>query len=55
MSSGKQRQQLKAAQDKARTFFKKKAEQSEEKKNKFNTYRFDVDEKLYRCTIAKSS
>ena len=37
---------LKAAQDKARTFFKKKAEQSEEKKNKFNTYRFDVDEKL---------
>ena len=38
--------QLKAIQDKARTFFKKKAEQSEDKKAKFNNYRFDRDEKL---------
>ena len=38
--------QLKAVQDKARTFFKKKAEQSEDKKKDFNTYRFDRDEKL---------
>ena len=38
--------QLKAVQDKARTFFKKKAEQSQDKKNNFNTYRFDRDEKL---------
>ena len=38
--------QLKAIQDKARTFFKKKAEQDEDKKSKFNNYRFDVDEKL---------
>tara|TARA_R100001591_G_scaffold9952_1_gene16640 strand:+ start:32 stop:619 length:588 start_codon:yes stop_codon:yes gene_type:complete len=37
---------LKAIQDKARTFFKKKAQQSEDKKNNFNTYRFDRDEKL---------
>ena len=32
---------LKAAQDKARTFFKKKADQSEDKKKDFNSYRFD--------------
>ena len=38
--------QLKAAQDKARTFFKKKADQDESKKKEFNSYRFDVDEKL---------
>ena len=38
--------QLKAVQDKARTFFKKKAEQDEEKKKDFNNYRFDQDEKL---------
>ena len=38
--------QLKAVQDKARTFFKKKAEQSEDKKREFNNYRFDRDEKL---------
>ena len=38
--------QLKAVRDKARTFFKKKAEQSQDKKNNFNTYRFDRDEKL---------
>ena len=37
---------LKAVQDKARTFFKKKAEQSEDKKANFNKYRFDRDEKL---------
>ena len=37
--------QLKAVQDKARTFFKKKAE-SEDKKKEFNSYRFDRDEKL---------
>ncbi len=38
--------QLKAVQDKARTFFKKKADQDESKKKEFNTYRFDRDEKL---------
>ena len=38
--------QLKAVQDKARTFFKKKAEASQEKRDNFNTYRFDKDEKL---------
>ena len=38
--------QLKAVQDKARTFFKKKAEASQDKKANFNTYRFDRDEKL---------
>jgi hypothetical protein len=32
---------LKAAEDKARTFFKKKAEQSEDKRKNFNSYRFD--------------
>ena len=37
---------LKAIQDKARTFFKKKAEQSEDKKSNFNKYRFERDEKL---------
>ena len=37
--------QLKAVQDKARTFFKKKAA-SEDKKKEFNSYRFEVDEKL---------
>ena len=36
--------QLKAVQDKARTFFKKKAKQNPEKG--FNNYRFDRDEKL---------
>ena len=34
--------QLKAVQDKARTFFKKKAEQSEDKRKEFNSYRFDT-------------
>ena len=38
--------QLKAIRDKARTFFKKKADQDESKKKEFNTYRFDQDEKL---------
>jgi hypothetical protein len=38
--------QLKAVRDKARTFFKKKADQDESKKKEFNSYRFDVDEKL---------
>ena len=38
--------QLKAVRDKARTFFKKKAEQDESKKKEFNNYRFDRDEKL---------
>ena len=37
---------LKAVQDKARTFFKKKAEASQDKKNNFNSYRFERDEKL---------
>ena len=37
--------QLKAVQDKARTFFKKKAEQSQDKKE-INSYRFEVSEKL---------
>jgi hypothetical protein len=37
---------LKAIQDKARTFFKKKAEQDESKKKEYNSYRFDRDEKL---------
>ena len=35
--------QLKVAEDKARTFFKKKAEQSEDKRKNFNSYRFDSD------------
>ena len=39
--------QLKAVQDKARTFFKKKAEQDESKKKEYNSYRFeDRSEKL---------
>ena len=38
--------QLKAVQDKARTFFKKKADQDQEKKKDFNSYRFERDEKL---------
>ena len=38
--------QLEAIRDKARTFFKKKADQDESKKKEFNSYRFDVDEKL---------
>ena len=38
--------QLKAVQDKARTFFKKKADQNEDKKANFNKYRFDQNEKL---------
>ena len=33
--------QLKAVQDKARTFFKKTAEQSEEKKKEYSSYRFN--------------
>ena len=37
---------LKKAQDKARTFFKKKAEQSEDKKSNFNRYRFEEQDKL---------
>ena len=38
--------QLRSVRDKARTFFKKKAQQSEDKKANFNTYRFDRDEQL---------
>ena len=38
--------QLKAVRDKARTFFRKKADQDESKKSNFNSYRFDIDEKL---------
>ena len=38
--------QLKAIQDKARTFFNKKAEQDESKKKEYNSYRFNRDEKL---------
>ena len=38
--------QLKAVQDKARSFFKKKASQSEDKKKEFNSYRFEREEKL---------
>ena len=38
--------QLKAVQDKARSFFKKKAEASQDKKNNFNSYRFEREEKL---------
>ena len=38
--------QLKAVQDKARTFFKKTADQEKEKEKDFNSYRFDRDEKL---------
>ena len=38
--------QLEAIRDKARTFFKKKADQDKEKKNNFNNYRFDQDERL---------
>jgi len=33
--------QLRAIQDKARTFFNKKAEQSEDKKREFNSFRFE--------------
>ena len=43
---------LRAVQDKARTFFKKKAEQDESKKKEYNSYRFeDRSEKLslYDC------
>jgi hypothetical protein len=46
MSLRKAEAQLKAVQDKARTFFKKKADQDEGKKKEFNSYRFDRDEKL---------
>ena len=42
----KAEKQLIAVRDRARTFFKKKAQQSEDKKNNFNSYRFDRDEKL---------
>ena len=38
--------QLQAVRDKARTFFKKKADQDENKKNNFNSYRFDREESL---------
>ena len=38
--------QLEAVRDKARTFFKKKADQDENKKKDFNNYRFDKDERL---------
>ena len=38
--------QLKAVQDKARTFFKKKADQDADKKKDFNSYRFDREERL---------
>ena len=37
---------LQSIRDKARTFFKKKAEQSEDKKKEFHSYRFNQDEKL---------
>ena len=35
--------QLKAVREKARTFFKKKAEQDESKKKEYSSYRFDND------------
>ena len=35
--------QLKAVREKARTFFKKKAEQDEKKKKEYSSYRFDND------------
>jgi hypothetical protein len=38
--------QLKTVQDKARTFFRKKAEQDKDKIKDFNSYRFERDEKL---------
>ena len=38
--------QLTKVRDKARTFFRKKAEQDESKKKEFNSYRFDREEKL---------
>ena len=38
--------QLEAIRDKARTFFKKKANQDESKKKEFNNYRFEKDERL---------
>jgi hypothetical protein len=38
--------QLEAIRDKARTFFKKKAQQDENKKKEYNSYRFEKDEKL---------
>ena len=38
--------QLKAVQDKARTFFLKKAEQNGERKKDFSSYRFDRQEQL---------
>ena len=46
LTSRKAEATLKAVQDKARTFFKKKAEQDESKKKEYNSYRFDRDEKL---------
>jgi hypothetical protein len=38
--------QMKTVQDKARTFFRKKAEQDKDKIKDFNSYRFERDEKL---------
>ena len=38
--------QLKAVRDKARTFFKRKADQDQDKKKEFNSYRFDQEERL---------
>ena len=38
--------QLTKVRDKARTFFKKKADQDADKKKDFNSYRFDQEEKL---------
>ena len=38
--------QLKAVQDKARTFFKKKANQDESKKKEYNSYRFEDQKDL---------
>jgi len=38
--------QLKKVQDKARTFFKKKAQQNGERQKDFSSYRFDRQEKL---------
>ena len=48
--------QLKAVRDKARTFFKKKAEQSQDKKKDFNLTLIVLTEtKNYRCPIVKNN
>ncbi len=43
---------LKAVQDKARTFFKKKAEQDESKKKEYSSYRFDNDRQNLSLRLA---